>query len=69
MLLKPRVIVSSRKTDDSLKTPNRLFHSATTHLAAKRDYYEVLGISKSATAKDVKKAYYQVSFVIASYAK
>jgi len=40
-------------------------HSRPFHTSSKRDkkdYYEVLGIPKTANAKDIKKAYYSVSF-------
>lgn len=41
----------------------RSFHTTNRHLAAKRNYYDVLGVPKNSSAKDIKKAYYQVCFV------
>ena len=38
----------------------RKFHSTGSCLA-KKDYYDVLGIPRNSTAKDVKKAYYQMA--------
>ncbi|MFH4974070.1 hypothetical protein AB6A40_000779 [Gnathostoma spinigerum] len=43
----------------SLKNQCNEIHS-TPFGRAKRDYYEVLGLKKGASAKDIKKAYYQV---------
>ncbi|XP_074110634.1 protein tumorous imaginal discs, mitochondrial isoform X2 [Cotesia typhae] len=51
----------SDKRLDIFSTLKRSFHVTNNLLAAKTNYYEVLGLSRNCSAKEIKKAYFQLA--------
>ncbi|KAJ3010621.1 hypothetical protein HKX48_007311, partial [Thoreauomyces humboldtii] len=53
--------LAGARASRSRLSSRRTFHSTPATTAAKRDAYEVLGVSKGATAGEMKKAYYKLA--------